>query len=198
RWLPGRPWQKGLVDDEIAEAHRLADFLHVLQALPTEGAPPAWFAAPGKALRTSAPAVEAALLASYGLAPVDAIRAAWLKALELHDWEGAGVWLHGDLLPGNFLVHGGRIAAVIDWGTPGLGDPARDLMPAWTLLAPAGRAAFRSCFSYDSDVWRRARAMVFTRISNVPYYWETNRGFADEALENIGAALDDDPDTWEE
>ena len=31
-------------------------------------------------------------------------------------WDGAEVRGHGDLLPGNLLVHAGRLAAVIDLG----------------------------------------------------------------------------------
>jgi aminoglycoside phosphotransferase (APT) family kinase protein len=36
-------------------------------------------------------------------------------------------WAHGDFRPANFVVAGGRIAAVLDWEMSAWGDPARDL-----------------------------------------------------------------------
>lgn len=35
--------------------------------------------------------------------------------------------LHGDPNPGNFLLHGGRVVAVLDWELASLGDPRSDL-----------------------------------------------------------------------
>jgi aminoglycoside phosphotransferase (APT) family kinase protein len=195
RWLPGQPWRPGLVD-EVPAAHQLADFLETLQALETTPAPPSSFAAIGHGQAKSDLAVSSALLASYGLAPVEAIGAAWTDGLALPEWNGPPVWLHGDLLAGNVLVADGKLAAVIDWGTSGVGDPARDLMAGWTLFGPEARAAFRSRFSYDEATWRRARTWVFTRITNVPYYWETNPEFAGDALRTMQAALEDDPSGW--
>ena len=48
---------------------------------------------------------------------------------------------HGDLIPGNVLVSGGRLAGVLDVGGVGPADPALDLVAAWHLLEdwpPAG------------------------------------------------------------
>ena len=50
--------------------------------------------------------------------------------------------VHGDLIPGNLLVAGGRLTSVLDWGGLGAGDPAQDLDPAWSVLDEAGAAAF--------------------------------------------------------
>jgi aminoglycoside phosphotransferase (APT) family kinase protein len=36
------------------------------------------------------------------------------------------VWLHADLVPGNLLVDGGRLTAVLDFGCMGVGDPVAD------------------------------------------------------------------------
>jgi hypothetical protein len=46
----------------------------------------------------------------------------------------------GRLLPGNLLVHQGRISAVIDFGCLGVGDPACDLIVAWALLSEETRS----------------------------------------------------------
>ena len=50
---------------------------------------------------------------------------------------GPPVWLHGDLHSGNLLAERGRLSAVIDFGLLAVGDPACDLMVAWTLLSAA-------------------------------------------------------------
>ena len=51
----------------------------------------------------------------------------------------------------------GRLGAVIDFGTCGVGDPACDLVIAWTFLEGAARAAYRTGTALDDDTWARAR-----------------------------------------
>jgi len=51
---------------------------------------------------------------------------------------------HGDLIPGNVLVAGGRLAGVIDVGGLGPPDPALDLVAAWHLLEVGPRPALRA------------------------------------------------------
>lgn len=67
----------------------------------------------------------------------------WEAALAAPVWDRAPVWLHGDLLAGNILVNHGRVAAVIDFGGLGVGDPACDLVIAWSLFSGESRSAFR-------------------------------------------------------
>ena len=71
---------------------------------------------------------------------------------------GPAVWMHGDLHPGNVLVHGGRIAAVIDWGDMCAGDPAGDLQVAWMLFGPAAREVLLDNYGADPSIAARARA----------------------------------------
>ena len=61
----------------------------------------------------------------------------WEKALAAPAWQGAPVWLHGDLHPANVVVQDGTLAGVIDFGEMCAGDPATDLSAAWILL-PGG------------------------------------------------------------
>jgi aminoglycoside phosphotransferase (APT) family kinase protein len=73
-------------------------------------------------------------------------------------WTGAPVWFHGDNACGNLLVDDdGSLAAVIDFGTCGVGDPACDLVIAWTLLDGDSRDVFRSLMPADDAMWARAR-----------------------------------------
>lgn len=73
-------------------------------------------------------------------------------------WARPGVWFHGDVAPGNLLVDDARrLTALIDFGTCGVGDPACDLVLAWTFLDPAARPVFREAVGLDADAWARAR-----------------------------------------
>ena len=65
--------------------------------------------------------------------------------------------MHGDVAAGNLLVADGRLAAVIDFGSSAVGDPACDLVIAWTFFDGASRAAFRAAVTADAATWARAR-----------------------------------------
>jgi hypothetical protein len=58
---------------------------------------------------------------------------------------------------GNLLVRDGMLAAVIDFGTCGVGDPACDVAIAWTLLSGPSRDAFRARLAVDQETWARGR-----------------------------------------
>jgi aminoglycoside phosphotransferase (APT) family kinase protein len=88
--------------------------------------------------------------------PRDTVTEIWQSALRAA-WDGRPVWFHGDVASGNLLVRGGALAAVIDFGTCGVGDPACDLAIAWTLLSGASREAFRDRIGVDSGTWARGR-----------------------------------------
>jgi aminoglycoside phosphotransferase (APT) family kinase protein len=80
----------------------------------------------------------------------------WEDALAA-TWHGEPVWFHGDIAHGNLLVRDGRLAAVIDFGTSGTGDPACDLVIAGTLFEGRSREAFRRAVRQDDGTWARAR-----------------------------------------
>jgi aminoglycoside phosphotransferase (APT) family kinase protein len=68
------------------------------------------------------------------------------------------LWFHGDIATGNLLVRDGRLSAVIDFGTCGVGDPACDLVIAYTFFTGTSRAAFREAVAQDHAMWSRAAA----------------------------------------
>jgi aminoglycoside phosphotransferase (APT) family kinase protein len=49
------------------------------------------------------------------------------------------------------------MSAVIDFGGLGRGDPARDLIMAFTLLEGRARDAFREALAVDEATWARGR-----------------------------------------
>jgi len=90
-----------------------------------------------------------------GRVPGDLVREIWQLALQA-SWD-LPVWFHGDIAPGNLLVRDGVLAAVIDFGTCGVGDPACDVAIAWALLSGASREAFRARLDIDPGTWARGR-----------------------------------------
>ena len=85
-----------------------------------------------------------------------AASAVWEAALAA-TWRGPPVWVHGDVAAGNLLVQGGRLAAVIDFGSSGVGDPACDLAIAWTLFDETSREAYRAALPLDEAAFARGR-----------------------------------------
>ncbi|MCZ7472003.1 aminoglycoside phosphotransferase family protein [Agrobacterium sp. O3.4] len=80
----------------------------------------------------------------------------WQLALSSR-WQGQGVWVHGDIAEGNLLVLDGRLSAVIDFGSSGVGDPSSDLIFAWNVLDAESRAVFRRALDLDEATWQRGR-----------------------------------------
>ena len=75
------------------------------------------------------------------------------------------------------MLKDGRLAAVIDFGTCGVGDPSCDLAIAWTLLLEPGRQALRDRLRVDDASWARGRGWAL---------WKTLVGLA-------SSITDDDP-----
>jgi len=82
---------------------------------------------------------------------------AWERCLAATPHAGPDVWIHTDLMPGNLIMRGGRLTALIDLGEGQVGDPAVDLMPAWNLLSGPARATYRRVLDVDDAAWERPR-----------------------------------------
>ncbi len=136
---------------------------------------------------------RAALDELHGEIDVAAARAAWEQALRAPDWPDPPVWLHGDLLPGNLLLQdGGRLTGVIDFGLVGVGDPACDLVAAWSVLPASGRERLRRELGVDDATWARGRGWALSiGLIALPYYKKTNPGFAAIARHLIAEVLAD-------
>ena len=158
RWLDGEPASVERVADSVRFAVDLAGFLTALRNVDTTDAPRPgkhnWFR--GGTLRTYDEQARRALATLEGHVDVDLAREIWTAALDAR-WDGVESWFHGDLAQGNLLLDDGELAAVIDFGTCGVGDPACDLAIAWTLLTADGRSAFRERLSVDEATWARGR-----------------------------------------
>lgn len=95
-------------------------------------------------------------------------------------------------MPGNVLTRNGRLAAVIDFDSAGLGDPSRDLIIAWMLLPAYVRPAFRRAVGADDATWLRGRARALSiALGHLDYYRDLNAVMADNARYTIREVLDD-------
>jgi aminoglycoside phosphotransferase (APT) family kinase protein len=157
-WLDGEPASADLIADPVRFAVDLAQFLSALRRVdPARGPRPGTHNCyRGGSLRTYAHLVRDALTELTGHIDVELVAEVWQDALDAH-WDGTEAWFHGDVARGNLLLAGGQLAAVIDFGTCGVGDPACDLAIAWTLLTVEGRRAFRETMAVDEAAWSRGR-----------------------------------------
>lgn len=148
-WLQGETADRGHIKDLTCFAQRVAEFLTSLQRIDATDGPAAgahsWQrgASPGY-YDDEVQECLAKLEMVPETTPIDlrALREVWAAAL-LAKPHRVPVWFHGDVASGNLLVADGELAAVIDFGTCGVGDPACDLVVAWTMLSGESRLAFR-------------------------------------------------------
>ena len=194
QWLEGEDATTASIADPRQAATDLAQFITALQQIDaTEGPPPGqhnFYRGVPLAMRDQQ--TRDAIAALQDVIDVDEATAAWETAIETPVWNGAPVWLHGDLHAGNLLVQQGRLSAVIDFGGLGVGDPACDVMAAWTLLSAENRVVFRELLQVDDATWARGRgwALSFGLIA-LPYYQITNPVLAEIARRAINEALAD-------
>jgi aminoglycoside phosphotransferase (APT) family kinase protein len=158
RWLPGEPAETARVADATACAEALGGFLTALEQVDASDGPAAGVHNfhRGGDLRVYDTETRAALRALVGQVDTSAALEVWDSALASR-WEAPPVWVHGDVSAANLLVEDGRLSAVIDFGSSGVGDPASDTVIAWTFLEGPARDTLRAAWQLDEDTWARGR-----------------------------------------
>jgi aminoglycoside phosphotransferase (APT) family kinase protein len=176
RWLPGENATLARLNDPGQAAVQMARFITTLwQVDATDGPPAAEHNLRGAPLALRDEPTRKSIAALEGVIDTGRATAVWDAALEAPDWEREPVWFHGDLLSGNVLVEQGRLSAVIDFGGLAVGDPACDLMIAWSLFSGASREVFRVETAVDEATWLRGRGCALSQaVIFIPYYWHTN------------------------
>ena len=106
---------------------------------------------------------------------LDAAQRLWDEAMRLPGTKDrpAPRWYHGDLAAENLLTRNGRLAAVLDFGSLSIGDPAVDQAVAWEVLDPPAREIFRRKLGVDDATWLRGRAWALSLTLMIWYYWTT-------------------------
>lgn len=176
RWLDGEQADLASLADPRRAAVQLGVFLRTLQGLDaTDGPTPGWsngFRGVDLADPRDSPVVagrmRARITALEGLTDTDGLTAVWEAALAAPGWDGPPVWIHGDPAPGNLLAEDGRLSAVIDFGTLAVGDPACDLIAAWTFLDAPTREVFRATLGVDDATWARGRGWGLSGVLAAP------------------------------
>lgn len=83
----------------------------------------------------------------------------WLKALG-SSWQLKPIFVHGDIALGNLIVKDKKLCGIIDFGTMCVGDPACDLMIAFTVFSQENRKIFKKELDYDRNTWYRAMGLT--------------------------------------
>ncbi|UPZ26694.1 aminoglycoside phosphotransferase family protein [Streptomyces sp. LRE541] len=192
RWLDGEVATVDALADSSEAAVELAAFLLALQRFEPED-----MCAP--AVRedlTVGPPAARDRETRVAIAEVDgafdgaAMTGLWDAALSAPGWDRPLVWFHGDFHTGNLLTVDGRLNAVIDFGGLGIGDPACDLMVAFTLMSAGPRAAFRAALGVDDATWLRGRGWALaTGLNAYTHYAAVNPRVAAQTTRQITQAL---------
>ena len=159
RWIEGEPASVGRIADLPRFAADVAGFLRALHAIDAADGPPPG----GHSAHRGGPLAyyddeeipESIQLLAQDLDP-DAMTDVWQTALA-STWEQAPVWVHGDVVGSNLLVADGVLNGVIDFGCAAVGDPACDLVMAWTFFDGDSNEQFRRGLRLDEATWARGR-----------------------------------------
>jgi aminoglycoside phosphotransferase (APT) family kinase protein len=186
-WLEGENPVVGSLLSPALLARDIARFVTAVRELDLPGAPPGSRGAP---LATRDAQTRTAIAELDGTVDTDSVIAVWDGALQVPPWPGRPIWTHGDLLRGNLLLRDGRLTGVIDWSGAGVGDPAADLIAAWSVLPADAREILREELAVDDAMWLRGRGLALSvALLQVPYYRETNPELAGNGLHIIEQIL---------
>jgi aminoglycoside phosphotransferase (APT) family kinase protein len=100
-----------------------------------------------------------------------AVTRVWDEAVAARRWDGPPVWIHGDITPGNLIVQGRCLAAVINQRT---------------------RTIFRDNIGCDDATWARGKGWVLApALQGLRYYRNSRPDFVVAARHRIDAVLAD-------
>ena len=165
-WIDGDTLDRRTLSDPLALVRALAAFLRALHRIdPADGPTPGPHNCHrGAPLEYYDEEARAAIAALGDTTDAPAALAVWEAALGSRG-RHARVWLHGDLSAANLLLRHGALSAVIDFGCCGVGDPACDLMLAWSFFDASERAAFRAELPLDPETWARGRGWALWKAA---------------------------------
>ncbi len=169
-WVPGTVATDDYPGASMPFAHDLAEFIRDVRTIDTRGRT---FDGQGRGgdLRSHDVWMTTCFARSEELLDVPRLRQRWTALRDLPRGPAPDVMNHADLIPGNVLVEGGRLAGVIDVGGLGPADPALDLVAAWHLLDPGPRQALRDALGCGELEWARGTAWAFEQAMGLVWYY---------------------------
>ena len=169
-WLPGVTAIDQDPGESAAFARDLAEFIRGVRAIDTRGRT---FSGRGRGgdLRCHDAWMETCFGHSGQLLDVPRLRRLWETMRELPRRADGDVMSHRDLIPGNVLVSGGRLAGILDVGDLGPADPALDLVAAWHLLQDGPRQVLCDDLRCDDLEWERGKAWAFEQAMGLVWYY---------------------------
>lgn len=190
KWIEGENATFRTLIDLGDAARRLGEVVRVLRGIDTDGVDFAHYKGSPLATRDAATRLAVDQVADE-FDSGELVRA-WEDALQASDWAGPPAWFHSDLHSGNLLARDGRLVAVIDWGDCAVGDPAIDAIAGWWLFDAESREVFREAAGFDDETWSRGRGWALSvALVALPYYVQSNPGFADMSRRAIREVLAD-------
>jgi len=191
-WIDGENAFDAAIPDLPQAVRDVAAVMRALWRIDVGNGPRARTGRRGTSLVTTEAQTRRAIEQSHDLVDTGAVTAAWESALCTPEWDRAPVWFHGDIARGNLLVRDGRIAALIDFGSIAVGDPACDLVIAWDLFDASTRPMLRAALDVDDATWERGRGWALcTALWALPYYLHTNPPMVRQARSKIAQVLAD-------
>lgn len=188
-WIDGKNCFVEKITNQEQEAKKLAEFIRALQRIDTTNAP---FSERGVSLSTRDTKVKETFNSLKDSFDIPLIESLWNKAINAPEWNKKPVWLHGDLLPVNLLINQGSLTAVIDFGFLGIGDPAIDLLPAWSIFSGEARNIFRTTLQVDAATWNRGKGWALSiALIIIPYYKKSNTVLVEIAEQIIQEIITD-------
>ncbi len=189
KWNPGHNPGFENENEYTLLAMDLAQFLNDLHGIKLANGPAS---RRGISLKKVDAETRKSIAALEGEIDTQSITSLWDELSHTPSWNNDPVWVHGDFLPGNILVQDNRLSAVIDFSDVGIGDPACDLIIAWSLFNMRSRVVFREALKdIDDNTWKRGRGWALSiALIMLPYYKNTNpvlAALARRMLKNVTA-----------
>ncbi len=191
-WCRGAPLFEAAPSDWGETVDRLAAFLLALQSKEIMGAPKSGLQNHyrGVDLEQRDRLTRGAIEGLADLYDAEAMTREWEASLAASKHTDAPVWLHGDLQGGNLLIENGQLSAVIDFGLSGVGDPACDLIVAWSVCPAAARDRFRTKMGCDAAMWQRGKGWALSvAVIALDYYRDRNPQLSAISSQTIEAVL---------
>jgi aminoglycoside phosphotransferase (APT) family kinase protein len=177
-WLPGHVATPGGLADSQSVGDDLARLIGTLRTADPRGR---HFAGHGRGgnLPDHDAWMSHCFAMSEDLMDVSPLQAMWqrLRTLPRRDND---VMTHGDLIPANLLVMGGRLVGVLDTGGFAAADPALDLVAGWHLLDRDRRGTLRTALRCDSVQWLRGAAWALQQAMGLIWYYRTSNPVSSE------------------